>query len=81
MKQVQAGSLHVGGDGKLFVMAGPCVIEDPDRILKIGQEMKAICGRLGLPYILRRPLIRRTGPAGNLSVARDLSGAWKFFAM
>ena len=53
MKQVQAGSLHVGGDGKLFVMAGPCVIEDPDRILKIGQEMKAICGRLGLPYIFK----------------------------
>ena len=53
MKQVQAGSLHVGGDGKLFVMTGPCVIEDPDRILKIGQEMKAICGRLGLPYIFK----------------------------
>ena len=27
VKQIQVGSQTVGGDGKLFVMAGPCVIE------------------------------------------------------
>lgn len=53
MKAVQVGNRQIGGDGRLFVMAGPCVIEDPERVLHIGREMKAICGRLGLPYIFK----------------------------
>lgn len=53
MKVVQVGNRQIGGDGRLFVMAGPCVIEDPERVLRIGREMKAICGRLGLPYIFK----------------------------
>ena len=53
MKAVQVGNRQIGGDGRLFVMAGPCVIEDPERVLRIGREMKAICGRLGLPYIIK----------------------------
>lgn len=53
MKAVQVGNRQIGGDGRLFVMAGPCVIEDPERVLRIGREMKAICDRLGLPYIFK----------------------------
>ncbi len=53
VKSVTIGNTTVGGDGKLFVMAGPCVIEDPDRILKIGQEMKRICEKLGVTYIFK----------------------------
>lgn len=53
VKSVTIGNQTVGGDGKLFVMAGPCVIEDPDRILKIGQEMKRICKKLGVTYIFK----------------------------
>lgn len=53
VKSVTIGNQNVGGDGKLFVMAGPCVIEDPDRILKIGQEMKRICEKLGVIYIFK----------------------------
>lgn len=34
-------------------MAGPCVIEDPERTLNIGREMKRICEDLGLPYIFK----------------------------
>lgn len=53
VKSVVIGNTTVGGDGKLFVMAGPCVIEDLDRILKIGQEMKRICEKLGVTYIFK----------------------------
>ena len=53
VKSVVIGNTTVGGDGKLFVMAGPCVFEDPDRILKIGQEMKRICEKLGVTYIFK----------------------------
>ena len=53
MKTVTIGNKTVGGDGKLFVLAGPCVIEDPERTLNIGREMKAICERLGLTYVFK----------------------------
>ena len=37
----------------LFVLAGPCVIEDYDRTLAIGKRAKEICERLGVPYIFK----------------------------
>lgn len=52
MKTIQIGNLTVG-NGSLFLIAGPCVIEDYDRTLMIGREIKAICERLGIPYIFK----------------------------
>lgn len=52
MKQVQIGNVTVDGKS-LFLMAGPCVIEDPERTLLIGKRVKEICGRLGMPYIFK----------------------------
>lgn len=53
VKKVNIGNLTVGGNGSLFVMAGPCVIEDYDRILRIGKVMKEICQKVGVPYIFK----------------------------
>ena len=53
VKQIHVGNMLVGGNGNLFVMAGPCVIEDPERTLNIGRKMREICERLGLPYIFK----------------------------
>lgn len=52
MKPIHVGS-RIFDNKKLFVMAGPCVIEDPERTLNIGREMKRICEDLGLPYIFK----------------------------
>ena len=45
MKTVNVGNMTIGGGKGLFVLAGPCVIEDYDRTLAIGKEAKAICER------------------------------------
>ena len=58
MKTVQIKDITVGGGKGLFVLAGPCVIEDYDRTLAIGKRAKEICQRLGVPYIFK----------GNLSI-------------
>lgn len=52
MKQIQIGNFTVG-NGELFLMAGPCVIEDPDRTLAIGKRAKEICQKVGIPYIFK----------------------------
>ncbi len=53
MKEVKIGNLTVGGGNGLFLLAGPCVIEDPDRTLAIGRRMKEITEKLGIPYIFK----------------------------
>lgn len=53
MKEVKIGNLTVGGGKGLFLLAGPCVIEDPERTLMIGRRTKEICNRLGIPYIFK----------------------------
>ena len=53
MKTVQIKDITVGGGKGLFVLAGPCVIEDYDRTLAIGKRAKEICQRLGVPYIFK----------------------------
>lgn len=52
MKSIQAGSLQLTGES-LFLIAGPCVIEDYDRTLMIGKRIKAICEKLEIPYVFK----------------------------
>lgn len=52
-KQVQIGNVTIGGGAPLALIAGPCVIEDPARTLRIGRELQAITGKLGIPYIFK----------------------------
>ncbi|SEO73422.1 3-deoxy-8-phosphooctulonate synthase [Propionispora vibrioides] len=53
MNTVKIGNITVGGQNPIALIAGPCVIEDPQRTLKIGQSIKAIAERLGVPYIFK----------------------------
>lgn len=53
MKPVQVGNIAIGGQNPIVLIAGPCVIENSERTLKIGREVKAIADRLGMPYIFK----------------------------
>ncbi len=50
--QISAG-VKVGGDGPLFLIAGPCVIESEEHALFMARELKSICAKLGLPFIFK----------------------------
>ena len=50
---VKIGNVTVGGGAPLVLIAGPCVLEGAERTLKIGREIQAIAGRLGIPYIFK----------------------------
>ena len=41
------------GDGPLVIVAGPCVLEGEEVALETGRRAKAICSRLGLPYVFK----------------------------
>ena len=52
MRPIQVGNLTLDGS-RLFLIAGPCVIESYERTLMIGREIKKICERLGVQYIFK----------------------------
>lgn len=69
MKTIQVGNLTIDGS-KLFLIAGPCVIEGYDRTLMIGREIKKICERLGVQYISKPLMTRQTVPPSIPSADR-----------
>ena len=52
VKPFKIGSVEVGG-GELFLIAGPCVVESEAHALKMAHAIRAITGRVGVPYIFK----------------------------
>lgn len=52
-REVQVGSVRVGGERALTFIGGPCVIESRDSALRHAAAIKAITDRLGIPFIYK----------------------------
>ena len=50
--EFEIGPVHVGG-GKLFLIAGPCVIESEAHVRKMADAIQRITSDLGVPYIFK----------------------------
>ncbi|TDJ43101.1 MAG: 3-deoxy-8-phosphooctulonate synthase, partial [Gammaproteobacteria bacterium] len=50
---MQLLDFQVGLDHPLFLIAGPCVIEDEALVMNIAGRLKEITARLGIPYIFK----------------------------
>jgi len=50
---IRVGSLRLGGGGPLFLIAGPCVIEDPKEALLVARTLRGLAARLGLPFVFK----------------------------
>ncbi len=52
-RAVAVSRLRLGQTGPLFVIAGPCVIENEALCLTVAERMREITAKLGLPYIFK----------------------------
>jgi len=52
-KILSAGSVTIGGDNPLALIAGPCVIENEEHTLSIARALKDIAGRVGVGLIFK----------------------------
>jgi 2-dehydro-3-deoxyphosphooctonate aldolase (KDO 8-P synthase) len=52
-KEIRIGDLKLGGGAPLLLVAGPCVIESEDHLLKTGEAIKSVCDARGVPFILK----------------------------
>jgi 2-dehydro-3-deoxyphosphooctonate aldolase (KDO 8-P synthase) len=65
MKPISVGNLTVGGSrAPLFIMAGPCVIEDEKMALHCAETLAGICADLKLPYIFKASFDKANRTAG-----------------
>lgn len=54
IKEIELGDFSIGGkDNPLFVISGPCVIEDEDTVLKTASVIKDVTSRLKIPFIFK----------------------------
>jgi 2-dehydro-3-deoxyphosphooctonate aldolase (KDO 8-P synthase) len=52
-REIQLGSLRLGGANPLFLIAGPCVIESESHARKIAEHVAKIARDAGVPYIFK----------------------------
>ena len=54
-KKVAVGDISCGAD-QLFVISGPCVIEDEKIMMQTAEKLKEISARLNVPIIYKSSL-------------------------
>ena len=52
-RPVHCGSVIIGSENPLAIIAGPCMLESYELGLEVGRSMRAACERLGLGYIFK----------------------------
>ena len=52
-RSVRIGELTLGGGAPLLLVAGPCVIESEEHLLRTGEAIKAVCDAHGIPFVLK----------------------------
>jgi len=45
--------LTLGGGAPLLLVAGPCVIESGDHLLRVGEAIRTVCEACGVPWVLK----------------------------
>ncbi len=53
-REVKIGDhLAIGGENPLVLIAGPCVIEDEELVLRVARRLKEITSSLGMPFVFK----------------------------
>ena len=52
-KPFQIGDQTIGEPGRLFLFAGPCVIQSKELAIRIATAVRDICRELDVPYVFK----------------------------
>jgi 2-dehydro-3-deoxyphosphooctonate aldolase (KDO 8-P synthase) len=53
VREVQVGSVRIGGGGPLALIAGPCVIESEAHAIEMALAIRDIAGAAGVPFVFK----------------------------
>lgn len=54
----EIGRVRVGRGERLLVIAGPCVLEDPDEMMGVARHMAALCADLDVGYVFKASFLK-----------------------
>jgi 2-dehydro-3-deoxyphosphooctonate aldolase (KDO 8-P synthase) len=63
---------QAGGEAPLLVIAGPCMIEDNEMILRTAEVLQGICGDLGLGFVFKSSYLKDNRTAVDSDVGPGL---------
>ncbi len=69
MKTIKVGAISIGPAEPLALIAGPCVIESEELVLRTAERVQQIARKLGMPYILKSSYTK-----DNRSSAKSFQG-------
>lgn len=52
-REIKIANTKIGGENPLFIIAGPCVIENEDVVFFTAEKLREICGKIGLPLLFK----------------------------
>lgn len=52
-REIHIADAKLGGGNPLFIIAGPCVIENEEIVFHTAERLKDICSRIGLPLLFK----------------------------
>ncbi len=70
---VTIGNLVIGGGAPLVLLAGPCVIENRDMIMRSAEYIRTVADRVGMPLVFKSSFKKanRTSMSGFVGIGRD----------
>jgi 2-dehydro-3-deoxyphosphooctonate aldolase (KDO 8-P synthase) len=72
-KAVHIGAIKIGGEEPLVLIAGPCVVENRDMILRSAEFIRDVAERTGMPLVFKSSFKKanRTSISGFSGIGRD----------
>ena len=64
-RTVRIGQQEVGPGQPLFLIAGPCVLEDPDEMLSVAADLAKICRELGVGFCFKSSYTKDNRTSGQ----------------
>ncbi len=71
---------RVGRGQPLYVIAGPCVLEDPDEMLRTAEQLARACSDLGLAYCFKSSYLKDNRTSGSSYRGPGLESGLKLLA-
>ncbi len=64
-RTVRVGATEVGPGRPLLLIAGPCVLEDPDEMLRLAGGLAEACRRRGVPFCFKSSYLKDNRTSGG----------------
>jgi len=79
-RHVQVGSLTIGNDLPLVLIAGPCQMESRDHAIETAQALKEMCGKIGMGLIYKTSFDKANRTSVSTARGIGLDGSLEIFA-